>query len=558
MRVVHANWSPDAGRLLVWGEDSALPPCAPRRPGRRPKVARLRRHPFACSVEQARGAAAALAQATDGEAREAVLLLPSGKDGPRCSPGLLRDEPAEAALETPAGAGLAPWSVPVLALRPEQALDLLLALPAGSPPGVAASEVAAGDSLRVLAEVAKLAIEVVTRGCVVPALECRDDRWLARWRPFRLTSAVPLRGNPGELGGRLELLCRGLPALGRAAIEPERFATAEKTARKEGWERLAMPPASALVDDLLPALVDRLVRDALSGERLAPVRRGRRPKVLPAAEAWLSALAAPDPAVTGAAAEDLARLAAELDTWFAVPAAGARGPFRTCFRLMPPGTGDAAGSHDAVGSPAHGDGESWQIEFLLQARDDPSLLVPADKVWRTRRGALTVLERRLDNPQEHLLGELGRATSLYPALEEALRSARPAALALSTEGAWHFLRQGASLLEQSGFGVLAPAWWKKPGAGLGVKLKASSRRKADGSGAATSSGLLGQEGLCAFEWSAALGGEELSLDELRRLAALKVPLVKTRGQWVEVRPDEIEQALAFLERHAAGGEASTL
>ncbi len=532
MRVVHAHWSTGSGRLLLWGEDSTLPAAAPRRPGRRPRVARLRPHPFACSAEHLRDVAAVLAHPIeDGDdAGESILLLPSSQDGPCCSPDLLRDEPT--AAEGPAG--LAPWSVPALALAPEGALDLLLALPAGSP-GAGAPEVAVGAGLRLLAEVAKLAIEVVAQGRVAPALESRDGRWMALWRPWRLGD---------DAAGKLELLSGALPPLGRAAIEPRRFAEAEKAARKAGWERTPAPPARAILEDLLAALVDRLARDALGGRRLAPARRGRRPKVLPAAEAWLLALAAPEATVSGTGEDDLANLQAELDAWLGGAADEARGSFRTCFRLMPPVEGDSSSADD----------DSWQVDFLLQALDDPSLLVPAEKVWKTRRGALTVLERRLENPQEHLLGELGRASSLYPALEAALRSARPAALALSTEGAWSFLREAAPLLEQSGFGVLVPAWWKKPAARLGVK----ARVRAASDGAATSSGLLGQDGLCAFEWSAALGEEKLSLAELRRLASLKVPLVKTRGQWVEVRRDEIEQALAFLSQRTTGGEMSAV
>ncbi len=487
MRVVHAHWSTGSGRLLLWGEDSTLPAAAPRRPGRRPRVARLRPHPFACSAEHLRDVAAVLAHPIeDGDdAGESILLLPSSQDGPCCSPGLLRDEPT--AAEGPAG--LAPWSVPALALAPEGALDLLLALPAGSP-GAGAPEVAVGAGLRLLAEVAKLAIEVVAQGRVAPALESRDGRWMALWRPWRLGD---------DAAGKLELLSGALPPLGRAALETRRFAEAEKAARKAGWERTPAPPARAILEDLLAALVDRLARDALGGRRLAPARRGRRPKVLPAAEAWLLALAAPEATVSGTGEDDLANLQAELDAWLGGAADEARGSFRTCFRLMAPVEGDSSSADD----------DSWQVDFLLQALDDPSLLVPAEKVWKTRRGALTVLERRLENPQEHLLGELGRASSLYPALEAALRSARPAALALSTEGAWSFLREAAPLLEQSGFGVLVPAWWKKPTARLGVK----ARVRAASDGAATSSGLLEQA--LAFLSQRTTGGEMSAVELLR-------------------------------------------
>ena len=36
------------------------------------------------------------------------------------------------------------------------------------------------------------------------------------------------------------------------------------------------------------------------------------------------------------------------------------------------------------------------------------------------------------------------------------------------------------------------------------------------------------------------------------LAQLKEPLVQLRGRWVDVRPDQIERALAFIQKHQAG------
>src|SRR5205814_6370833 len=40
----------------------------------------------------------------------------------------------------------------------------------------------------------------------------------------------------------------------------------------------------------------------------------------------------------------------------------------------------------------------------------------------------------------------------------------------------------------------------------------------------------------------------LTREELEMLARLKAPLVQLRGRWVELRPDQIEQALAFFDR----------
>jgi SNF2 family DNA or RNA helicase len=116
------------------------------------------------------------------------------------------------------------------------------------------------------------------------------------------------------------------------------------------------------------------------------------------------------------------------------------------------------------------------------------------------------------------------------------------------------LRETAPLLEQSGFGVLLPAWWQKPALRLGVKLNVQP--KANGSSSSTGEGLLGMDGIVAYNWQIALGDQTLSPAEFEKLASLKVPLVKVRGQWVELKPEEIEKAVAFFKKRHGEGEMS--
>jgi len=49
------------------------------------------------------------------------------------------------------------------------------------------------------------------------------------------------------------------------------------------------------------------------------------------------------------------------------------------------------------------DGGKWRISYLLQAVDDPSLLVPSEKVWRSSKRELRFLNRTFKEPQEKLL-----------------------------------------------------------------------------------------------------------------------------------------------------------
>ncbi|MDQ2805718.1 MAG: DEAD/DEAH box helicase, partial [Chloroflexota bacterium] len=189
---------------------------------------------------------------------------------------------------------------------------------------------------------------------------------------------------------------------------------------------------------------------------------------------------------------------------------------------------------------------SWTLEYLLQATDDPSLLVPAGEVWRQRGSTLNFLNRKFDAPQERLLAGLGRAARLFPALEPSLRTARPETATLTTSQAYSFVREAALLLQGSGFGVLVPGM--DTAIGVRAKLSSPTTKKQAQGGAA----VLTWATLVNYDWQIALGDQTLSRAEFEALAAFKQPLVQVRGRWVELRPELVEQALILFKTQASG------
>jgi SNF2 family DNA or RNA helicase len=180
---------------------------------------------------------------------------------------------------------------------------------------------------------------------------------------------------------------------------------------------------------------------------------------------------------------------------------------------------------------------------LLQSIADPSLLIPAEQAWADDG----MLSRWLPRPQELLLGELGRASRIYPELADGLRQARPCALDLDADGAYRFLSAAAPALDEAGFGVLLPSWWDRR-ARLGLTM--SAHTPADG--VVAKPGGLGKDQLVAFQWRLAVGDETLSEEEIAALAQTKAPLVRLRGQWVAVDPGQLRRGLEFLARKKAG------
>ena len=54
-----------------------------------------------------------------------------------------------------------------------------------------------------------------------------------------------------------------------------------------------------------------------------------------------------------------------------------------------------------------------------------------------------------------------------------------------------------------------------------------------------------------FEWQVSIGGQKVTFAELRALAAVKAPLVKFRGEWVQMSAEEIQAALDYWNKKGA-------
>ena len=143
------------------------------------------------------------------------------------------------------------------------------------------------------------------------------------------------------------------------------------------------------------------------------------------------------------------------------------------------------------------------------------------------------LQRWRERPDELLLTELGRASSVYPPIAGALRQAAPAALDLDADGVHDFLLEGAGLLDQAGFGVLLPSWWSMR---RRIGLKGSATPQEQGG---VSEGMFTREALCDFRWRLAIGDDTLTDEGMAALAAAKSPLVQLRGEWVLIDPEQI-------------------
>ena len=499
MLALHATWARDH-RLHIWAEDVAAFETHRRRRGRRTPEAPP--HPWAAPadvVARAIGAATATDVDPIGDARPSrlVLWLPGDLAHPWPSPRVAAASPHGGA----ATGSVERWTVPTLAFDPGAAVRLLLA-------GTGRSEETLGDaSLDHLAATALLALELAARGRLLPGLvPTQDGRGFeARWLPV-----------PGAADGeRLRALARAMPPSCRA----------EATDPLERHGRGAVDVLAQMLTDI----IDSVARASV-GSSPFPSSAARTRRTAPL-DIVLDALASASPAML-ADSHEVRALAATVTAWRRRAGAGGSA-FRTCFRVVPPD--DGAESAET---------QTWTVEVLLQATGDPSLLVPAADVWKAR-GRLSVFGRQLDDPQERLLADLGRATRLHPPLDRMLRQAHPAGLDLDVTGAYAFLREGAPVLAEAGFGIQLPSWWQAGRPRVAAHLRATTRASA---GASAADARLGLDAIVDYRWELAIGDTAVTADEIRELARLKVPLVRVRGQWVEIRPEEAAAAVRLIER----------
>ncbi len=538
MIILHAGFIGE--ELLLWGEQplevNALPDTRRKRSS---KVARVAHFPYG-TPEQALLSALHISGVvvlpTRPRSRPQTVWLPTIDSLPVPSSPMIATQPN--------GCGkcvLVPWAVTTYPLPPDEALNVLGACLGKR---TLSSGILVGQDLAFWTTVLRFAGSLVARQHFLPGLMKKQGTYRACWEPM-------LGGAEAE---QLAQFGKGMPAVARALSQQSDSPPVE--------------PASSVLTRFLALIVDWLVRSTLVdttplSQLETKQKRGRSDKKSAAGlnslhDRWLHALRTSDGIMEGKDAE-LAQLAEQIHDWRRPIAASANTPFRLCFRLEEPdsereteGEPSSVPSEERVlpmvSSVAHlsaGQDTNWYVRYLLQAADDPSLLVPIQEAWATKGRMASLLKRRGGKVQEYALSGLGQAAGISAEIEQSLQGSLPGGYHLNTAGAHAFLTEQAMVLEQAGFGVMLPAWWTRKG----TKLRLTAHAKVK-SPTMQGGGGLSLDEIVQFDWEVALGDEKLSLQELRMLAKLKTPLVQVRGQWVEMSHEEIQAAVDFWKKKA--------
>lgn len=517
MFVLHAHWRPprrptETGGMLIWAETSEAQKQIYLR-GRLPKKHPPRDHPFCLSADVLRERIGTGTPLGDAETQSVKIRLPATRTGPIPSPDLAHNW----ILDTETSPFMAPWLVDGLWLTASKAFGVLVNLPMVGPDNL----FVLGQDTHYWRKVANLVLETLASQKIVPVLLPikNNGSYIARWQPV-LDGAID--------GSRLSLLSTSMPPICQMdLLHPNgRYHTGD------------IQPAQDQLNTFVESMCDALVRSWAKSN--APYFKSGDDTPF---HAWLRALFNEDATVQASHAQ-LQALESSLRSWMRYLHAAGDGNFRIAFQLDAPHQEEILGKEGA-----------WNLRFMLQARDDPSLIVPAEEVWRKGDSSLQYLGRRFDNPQDKLLAGLGYAARLFPPLLPGLQTSHPTSTTLDTSRAYIFLRETVPLLNQAGFGVLVPPWWNQNSARLGVRLRL---RPGQDLKITSSSGILGMQNLVEYQWELALGNTTLTRQEFNALAALKSPLVQIRGQWVQLDNEQIDAAIEFWEKQKHTGTMSLL
>ena len=490
MNVLHAGWLAASGRheccMAFWAETS---PQQRKRP-RAASGLRLRAHPFAVAVPDLREILIRIGlHGPDVESLPVPIIarLPSMDGSPMPSPAL----GASDAPDTPASGdplAITPWRVEALTLPGGDAAIALLDFASVELP----PDVVYADDLRFWLLATRFVLSLVQRQCVLPAVTQRGNTFYATWQPLlddpedavrfqAIAAAMPSAGRalawakdavlarpvdllrdylgqavdgiarqaaaavppqmPGNvrrlrgpaLGDRWVLALHGDPLIEGTAEELAPFAAACRT-----WGSVPANPAVAGAFRLCfrldpPAPVEapsEVAGDSPAGTSAGPPASAAGD---PGAGAAADAPAAQaDPAATPVAATSVAA-ASPRAGWGMLGWSEAFGAASSTEDGTQPGAPPAAQKvappvRRRTLPPAPPAGPPWTVQYLLQATDDPSLLVPARRGLAPARRDRPLPDRRFDQPQERVLAGLGRATAPLPAHRDQLADSRPEVL----------------------------------------------------------------------------------------------------------------------------------
>ncbi|TFG10803.1 MAG: hypothetical protein EU535_08030, partial [Promethearchaeota archaeon] len=348
MIVLHGTWVPEGpheegGRFFLWGESSETPP--EQRRGRPPNIAP---HPFQANREELLGAFDSINTEIKSYFKikgcevNVLYKLPSTTKIPQPSSSLVYHG-NEADIVDPSKLKFKHWNVSGLAINHSELIKLLASF---SERGLDTRKIKIGADLIYWSRVSKLFLELLYRQRFIPGYVRLNKELYTGWK------LILDKVNDRD---KLFTLINAMPPVCMAPFEGEKNGLSKKD----------------YILDFLDGNLNRCIRDCYSSSRV----RGKKDSL---AIAWLESLLSGAP--LRANKMNMKRIHEGVLSWTNELVEENKYTFRTCFRLEPP-----------EGSLKD---HQWRLHYYLQALDDLSLLLPAEKVWKESKETLRFINQK--------------------------------------------------------------------------------------------------------------------------------------------------------------------
>lgn len=366
-----------------------------------------------------------------------------------------------------------------------------------SVPGVLFSE-----DLCCVCNAAKYASLLVMRGNFLPDMEESEEGLVAVWKPlFRAKYH-------DELGG----LIKTIPAVLRGFFV------------HKGLPRLRSREETVVA--MLGSMLDCIVRNAQNANGV----KGKKIDADNPHEIWLRSLAWQKSSLEKWD-EEMQVLHPQIKAWRDSVMFVTGQPWRLFLRVDEP----------TEKSPAE---KKWALSWHLQSVSDPSLVVPAARVWSPGLAERQWFNSTDSNPRRFLLQVLGQLASNIPAVARSLYQQCPLGCELSIDELFEFLHDHVPVIFDQGISVQFPASWGSFDDRPRLAVKGSVKQDM----AFAVEGQFGLDDLLDIDWSVSLGGDVLAMEELEMLTALKTPFTQVRGRWILLSRKELENVMDGLKK----------
>ncbi|WP_455611628.1 DEAD/DEAH box helicase, partial [Cloacibacillus porcorum] len=356
------------------------------------------------------------------------------------------------------------------------------------------------DDLKFMCRALEYAAVLVQRGTYIPDMEPRGDSFVSQWRPIILA----------KYQDEFSSFAAAMPPVLCA------FSAGEPL------EAPRSKHAGAML--LLESMTDMLIRSSQQGA----ADRGRRVNAGNPHEIWLRSLIwQKAPLIKWN--EEMASLYPQIRAWADSLKAVTAQPWRLFMRLEEP----------------IGEGErSWTLSWHLQSTQDPSLVIPAERVWSPAEAERGWFEHTQTNPRRYMLQILGHLATRVPYIAESLEVPYPCECHLTIDNLFDFLQNHLPSIMDQGIQVQFPSTWGQ----ISDRPRLSVRATLHDEDSFAPGGRMQLSDMLDVDWSVALGDDILTEEELVMLTELKTPLTNIRGRWVILYRDEVEKITAALKK----------